>query len=350
MKISHNSKIKNRKSISAIKNKSAESLEMESKLSNELYPNLLNEPSLQQNQEKKIMPNTESNSEESSQKINDISKPRDILQNKHFLKYKNKRKHKKIKTNRMKDNFENLWYNDRSQLIYCGVPKVASTNWKRILHTLQGRLARPDDEPILRGRRPFKVHTGIPSLQSLSKIERDFRMKNYYSFLFTRHPFERMFSAYRDKILSGKDFYLYNRYNKIILKMIRKEKFNSENSTPASLTEFIQYIIQIHDSGMAFKMNPHWRPVTLLCSVCKMNYTMIGKMKTLSTDSRLVTDYIFKQTSLDLTLPTKRRYKTNSTALLKEALKTVPHTLLKKLYLVYKSDFDAFGYSTNGFI
>ena len=73
-------------------------------------------------------------------------------------------------------------------------------------------------------------------------------------------------------------------------------------------------------------------------------------MKTLSTDSRLVTDYIFKQTSLDLTLPTKRRYKTNSAALLKEALKTVPQTLLKKLYLVYKSDFNAFGYTTDGFI
>ena len=248
-----------------------------------------------------------------------------------------------------KNNTENLWYNDRSQVIYCGVPKVASTNWKRILHTLSGRLKRPNDEPVL-GRRPFKVHTGIPKLDALSKTEKDFRMRHYYSFLFTRHPFERVFSAYRDKIQSGKDIYLYRKYNKIILKMIRNEEYDKKTSTPASLTEFIQYIIQIYDLGMAFKMNPHWRPVTLLCSVCKINYTMIGKMETLTTDSRLVTDYIFKQTSLDLTLPTKRRYKTNSSTLLKKALKTVPRRLLEKLYLVYRSDFRAFGYSLDGFI
>ena len=240
----------------------------------------------------------------------------------------------------------NLFYNDYSKLIFCSVPKVASTNWKRIIHTLQGRLQHPKDD--LDGG--ALVHDGIPRLKKLSKYENISRKKKYFSFLFTRHPFERVFSAYRDKIQSGKDIFLYKKYNRIIFRLFRNEEFNQNSSHPATLTEFIRYIIRKYESGFAFKMNRHWRPVTFLCSVCKMNYTVIGKMETIASDSRLVTDYIFTQTGLNLTLPERRRHKNKSSTLLMKALKNVPRTLIKKLYSVYESDFDAFGYTIDKFI
>ena len=196
-----------------------------------------------------------------------------------------------------------LIYNDRAKLIFCSVPKVASTNWKRIFHTLEGRFQNPTDQD---GR---LIHQGLPDITELSKQELQSRLKTHFSFLFTRHPFERVVSAYRDKLYSSKDKYLQRKYNKIIYRLYRNESYNPDK-TPVTFSEFVRYIIYEWKSRRTYRLNLHWRPVTSFCFPCLLNYTFVGKLETINQDSYHITKYINKETNLNLELPTLRRYKT----------------------------------------
>ena len=266
-------------------------------------------------------------------------------------KSKNKKKESKKDIARKRERRKatkalNIFYNDKARLLFCSVPKVASTNWKRIIHTIMGSLSSPDQET----EKEKRIHKGIPHLTSLSRKESAFRQRNYFSFLFTRHPFERVFSAYRDKLKTGMDVYLYRKYNTIILQSVRNESFVEGTSKPSTLSEFVQFLITQHKKGLSYKMNPHWRPVVLLCNVCNMKYTVVGKMETIRSDSDLITDYLSTQTGLQLSLPTMRRYKNKSSSMAVDTFKEVPRKLVEQLYAVYKNDFKAFGYTTNGFL
>ena len=76
----------------------------------------------------------------------------------------------------------NLLYSDRRGVVYCSVPKVACTNWKRVMQVLEENM-----------RHPLQVKEGIHKLKylnvnSLPPSERAWRRNVYYSFVFVRHP------------------------------------------------------------------------------------------------------------------------------------------------------------------
>ncbi len=114
---------------------------------------------------------------------------------------------------------DHLIVDDHRGVIYCFVPKVACTNWKRVMIVLSQSLKAPDGAPYLD---PLDIPSALSHNATLhltfNKFWRLFgrfsralmhhKLKNYTKFLFVRDPFVRLISAFRNKFaLPNEDFY-----------------------------------------------------------------------------------------------------------------------------------------------
>jgi len=78
--------------------------------------------------------------------------------------------------------------------------QVASTNWKRVMLMLSGKV----NVSRLEDLQSSDVHHDLQNqhLLRLSQLKPDdirLRLKTYFKFLFIRHPLERVVSAYENK-------------------------------------------------------------------------------------------------------------------------------------------------------
>jgi len=186
-------------------------------------------------------------------------------------------------------------------------------------------------------------HNRMMTLDKYSKAEIDFRLKNYMKFTFVRHPFERLISAYNDKLVENNSFYRMNYGRKII----RQYRMNpSEESLELGhdvrFAEFVQFVIDEWRTGQL--MDVHWRPMVDLCTPCHVHYDVIGKFETLKLDADFVLHSI-NQTRVP-EFPQLHPVISKSSAKLYAAQLT-EQQLNSILFRVYKYDFEIFDYSTN---
>ena len=126
----------------------------------------------------------------------------------------------------------------------------------------------------------------------------DFKFYNFFRFMVVRHPFERLLSAYRDKLedlsrdLQARDGYYYTMYGKHIVAEYRdKADSNLTGIIEPTWKEFITYIL----NTPATKYDEHWMPIWMLCSPCIIRYDAVSKMETFSED----TQFILQQAGLE---------------------------------------------------
>lgn len=87
------------------------------------------------------------------------------------------------------------------EVIYCSIPKVASTTWKTILvRSLDARSAADQMPEHAVENDRFLRSVGLRFLSTFSRKEAEKRVETYFKFVVVRHPFDRIVSAYRDKI------------------------------------------------------------------------------------------------------------------------------------------------------
>jgi hypothetical protein len=98
-----------------------------------------------------------------------------------------------------------FFVDDRRKYVYCKVEKVACTTWKRTLLDLTGKVSGARKLGFYRVHSRFTTQY-IRYLSSYKPSEIEDRLKSYYKFMFTRHPFERLVSAFRSKILRDKAY------------------------------------------------------------------------------------------------------------------------------------------------
>ena len=198
----------------------------------------------------------------------------------------------------------------------------------------------------------YAIHTiHYPHLAGLSGEERKWRKNSYFSFLFVRHPFVRLFSAYRNKLLDPHVRYFREEFGSAILRMFRtglsqKEYASGKN---VSFIEFINYIIALHDAKKTGRFNEHWQLINTICSPCMMKYNYIGKMETLEEDA----EAILKQLGVGdkIKFPSHDgSYKHKTEDIVKSYYAQIPEAKIKRLYEVYKEDFMAFGYNISSFL
>lgn len=166
---------------------------------------------------------------------------------------------------------------------------------------------------------------------------------NAISFLVARNPYERLVSAYRDKIETGY-------FREISTKILAKYRNVSAvwmpghpNCCPA-FKEFVRYVLDEFRAGN--ELNVHWAPVYSVCNPCQVNVTHIIKFETFDRD----TGAVLQKTNLSHLLPPNGKLKTQnvrgpkSASLVVSYLNQLTPELLGGLRKIYDIDFDLFQY------
>ena len=81
---------------------------------------------------------------------------------------------------------------EKLKLVFCFIPKVSCTTWKRTLYS-----AENEGERIGVGAQDKSLFSW---LKDYSVAERKEILNSYYKAMFVREPFARLASAYRDKV------------------------------------------------------------------------------------------------------------------------------------------------------
>lgn len=206
-------------------------------------------------------------------------------------------------------------------ITWCNVFKAASSTWMYYFNILGGYnikfLQRTKTSPLELARNRFPR----PTFSELSEA-----LTNSISFLTVREPFERLLSAYRNKLEGSR-----NKYYKLLGKQI-VEKFrnktekrkkvillktnyvfwhlirnhqlvifclNFQHSSGPTFKEFLLFLINHKNTGGHF--DEHWTPIYTFCTPCSINFTLIAKVETFQRD----TEYIIRQAGLETLLLNK---------------------------------------------
>eukprot|EP00794_Sanderia_malayensis_P015301 gene15301-16878_t len=249
------------------------------------------------------------------------------------------------KTGLNRDAFKNILVSDKNQLLYCMIPKVACTNWRRVLMVLEGY----SDDPLSLNANDVHNYTyGL--LRPLSDYTTDeivFRLSTYYKFVFVRNPLERFTSAYRTKFVEARGKSLFKgTVGKYIIRKYRSGVTESEAEDGENVTfrEFVNYVIDspLEDPGF---YDRHWERYDRLCLPCMIYYDFIGKFETLADDS----DYLLRLIDVKskVSFPElKSKYQVPAKALSNIYYQSLGTDLQNKLIKLYEKDFEMFGYKT----
>jgi len=207
-------------------------------------------------------------------------------------------------------------------LQWCPVFKAGSTTWMSIFTKLVNALTPLTESEVRKGK--FTLMKLAADFRLLTpNIGRQIPKNRHLKMVVARHPFERLVSAYRDKIerVRGREYY-HKKYARKIIEAFRpkpcvpnnvknplkkisreeilsqfvhgilwskklREKFDNPNAFTnlvPTFQEFVRYILsvdpRIHDQ--------HWRPIYLDCHPCRTKFDLILKVETMEKDMDVV--------------------------------------------------------------
>jgi hypothetical protein len=212
---------------------------------------------------------------------------------------------------------------NRWKYCYFRIPKCANSTIARSLFKYeQGSLYDLSADP--RGRVAKQSSDRLLSARALSA---DALCSKYFLFTFARNPYERLLSAYLDKIAR-----LDNTGFDSIRKLIRSCAGTKKDVTFA---DFAQYL---EKSGLY--QDPHWIPQTAMLPVAVSRIHYVGRIEHLDADLEYVINQIFGQGTYQMTFTRQDRH-TNSTA---KIMAHYDKNLFERVYKLYEVDFQAFSY------
>jgi len=225
-----------------------------------------------------------------------------------------------------------IYWSQQNSLTWCKVPKAGSSTWTYNFLKLAGVDRKSHIHRELRNFFPK---------QSNNKV-----MQGTFRFMVVRHPFERILSAYRDKLedlsrdLEARDGHYYTMYGKQIVAEFRSKKNkNLTNVLEPTWREFITYIL----NTPVTKYDEHWMPIWMLCSPCIIRYDVISKMETFSED----TQFILQQAGLEEKLEVEWKHRTGTggdSDTIVDYYSQLTQSEIAELFKKYQMDFELYGY------
>ena len=267
-----------------------------------------------------------------------------------------------------------FWFPSEA-IAYCPIFKSATSTWQSHLSEVVNfsEEIKSDVKSKYGQHRDRLLHLGAvnPSRTTWNDyISRLPVPNNFVGFIIVRHPFERLVSAFRDKLERNnlEEPFYYNKFGKPFVQKYRKkaievlgeEYFNEANNygTPIqvkddrrpnsdlpSFWEFSQAVID------GYKIDDHWRPIVEHCSICNTlslkAYNYILKFEELEKEE----DMFLIHTGWDKKIKSRKKVNVNDhQGLSGDELTQIYFSVLSKkqiraLYSVYKMDFLLFDYS-----
>ncbi|XP_014677191.1 PREDICTED: carbohydrate sulfotransferase 12-like [Priapulus caudatus] len=247
----------------------------------------------------------------------------------------------------------NVYSTPRHKLVYCAIPKIASTTWKFALIALEmappGSKADMQQFNVLpKGYPHMDINVG-QYIQRLSTIKNSRRKAAILSnadtkFMFVRHPFIRLLSAYRDKIADDADDKGFRKsYLSRIPKHVGWQHAGGKISTSVSFVQFLNNVLGTPTE----RLDIHWARMVDVCDPCVINYDFVGKHESMHDDSAELLRRMGLAESIDFPMR-NATYKTTSSddvTLMRTYYKKVPLDLARQLHAKYEADFLLFNYT-----
>ncbi len=248
----------------------------------------------------------------------------------------------------------NIIVDQEHKLFYCFTPKVACTTWKRVLMIINKKWNTTDTDKVpgnlVHERGQFK------SFVNLTLDEQKEALNYYTKFMIVRNPFERLLSAYKDKLQSYKRLIPFfqqiaetiTNNTELLQKLVpidpktSSELNKKQHRFDVEFYKFIQYLLSPPTKNLYnYPLNEHWRPMYQVCHPCLINYTILAKYETIKEDSDLVLNTIGVQ---DMEFPPARPMNKKTKMELKKYFQSIPFDIALRLYDFYEIDFKLFGY------
>ncbi|XP_071963853.1 carbohydrate sulfotransferase 11-like [Antedon mediterranea] len=232
-----------------------------------------------------------------------------------------------------------LLVNEEHKIVYCQTPKAGTVSWCRILLILAGYKNYTEVMNMTAPEVSSAWKTNVTIFQRFSYKKQREIMDTYTKFMFVRHPFSRLLSAFNQKL--GPHLQSYGRFQDIFNQILKNFKWDhNDKSQTVKFKDFLNLVI----NGSARHSSDHWREMYTVCYPCDVPYDIIGYFEDIENDSK----YIFNLTNIhNLKFPRSTgAHLTNSSSkdILRNEFSSIPIPILGELYNKFKYDFTLFGY------
>ena len=212
------------------------------------------------------------------------------------------------------------------KIIYCFIPKVSSSHWKKQFSALV-----QEDKRIYGSLKN--------SLSQFPRQEVEPMLKNYFTFLFVRDPLERVLSAYKDKFIKDNK-YFHQAYGRGIIRQFRPDATKQALETGSGVTfpEFTRHVVEVQSR------NEHWQSFDKLCHPCAVNYDFIGSFENLHEEA----SYVIKKARIDDRVSSDAFHSSTTGADMLQYYSQIPKERILQMAKIYDGDYKMFGYSFPG--
>ncbi|XP_052888569.1 carbohydrate sulfotransferase 11-like [Anopheles moucheti] len=223
-------------------------------------------------------------------------------------------------------------------LLYCLVFKSGTTTWFYNINRWAGfsddKILDEQTDNFMLARQNY--HWEKPSVLLNS-------MKNTYSFIVVRDPFERLISAYEERLLGQLHPYFKNLSHQIYK---RYHNDGNEYGIP-SFQDFVRYVVDQERNNQPSDL--HWRPINDLCTPCLARYDSIIKMETFGQDLA----YLSNRTQLHQKIKSvhmNHSRRDSLSRLMEKYFSQLTKKQYEDLYEIYRIDFELFQYSPDKYL
>ncbi len=187
------------------------------------------------------------------------------------------------------------------RLIYCFIPKVSTTSWKRLFLKLEN--FSDSVEAIGQKQSHRMTRANFRRLDSYPLHKARQLLATYTKFVFVRNPFERLLSAYQDKFQNDypASHHFRTAWSKKIIQfsapspakldnLVRTQR-RKDGTLNVTFSQFAKFV----SANVRGNVNAHWMSMYGLCHPCLIDYDWIGHYDSLLTDA----DFILTAAGVD---------------------------------------------------
>ena len=249
--------------------------------------------------------------------------------------------------------FWNFLVDESHGLVSCANMKAGSSTWV----TTFVNLLPPGKEKtsLLSAQSNGQSIRFLPAFKSSFKFPK-ITSKNVLSFSFVRHPFERLVSAYKNKVLSkhccNENLHKIDCCKGYYMKLIKMRSPTIQAWYKKNDRTFPTFVDLVLTQYKKKDINPHWKPFYLRCFYCSFSYNLIGRMETFQDDFKYVVLKQKLEGILDLN-PLRKNAADSNFERKAESLNYFSQLSRKQivqLYEMYQPDFDLFDYEADSYI
>jgi len=246
---------------------------------------------------------------------------------------------------------------EKLKLVYCPIPKAASSTWKYLIRQQEGiedywNLTAANS-PTTSG---LKYLVDYPS----EELERILTSPEYFKFTFVRNPYTRMLSCYLDKFQNKKkesseykkfmghllgwwDENVFENYSLTSEEknFMKKHKFQNKilKGPRPSFSQFVRTATRQKRD----RMNEHWAPQWYICGMDIIPYDFVGKLEHLEEHAQVILSWIGNSSSVHLPASEEIGFPSTQSRVLEDAFFDI--NLMFLIRKAFAPDFKIFGYN-----